>query len=147
MFEVGRVCIKLAGRDAAKKCVVVEIIDDRFVMIDGETRRRKCNILHLEPLMETLSLKKGASSADVRVAFKKFGIEIKETKPKKAGPRPLRIRKSVNKEKLSEKKQAKDVKKTENKEEVKKPVKADNKEKADAKVKKAPVKKKVSKEE
>ena len=52
MIDIGRVCIKLAGRDAGKKCVIVGILDDKTVMIDGETRRRKCNILHLEPLKE-----------------------------------------------------------------------------------------------
>ena len=35
MLEVGRLCIKLAGRDAGKKAVVVENIDSNFVLIDG----------------------------------------------------------------------------------------------------------------
>ncbi len=29
--EVGRVCMKLAGREAGKKCVVVDVIDKNFV--------------------------------------------------------------------------------------------------------------------
>ncbi len=140
MFEVGRVCIKLAGRDAAKKCVIVEVIDDRFVIIDGETRRRKCNVLHLEPLMETLSLKKGASSADVRTAFKKFGLDIKETKPKKAGARPLHVRKGADKQKSAEKKEKKEARKTEAKKE-KAEKKSDN---SEGKAKKAPAKKKAA---
>jgi len=43
----GRICVKTAGRDAGLKCVIVDVLDDKFVLIDGETRRRKCNILHL----------------------------------------------------------------------------------------------------
>ena len=41
MIEVGRLCVKIAGRDAGKKCVITELIDEKLVMIDGETRRRK----------------------------------------------------------------------------------------------------------
>ena len=46
MFNIGRVCVKLAGRDAGQKCVIVEILDEKTVLIDGMTRRRKCNKLH-----------------------------------------------------------------------------------------------------
>ncbi|PIY59994.1 50S ribosomal protein L14e, partial [Candidatus Woesearchaeota archaeon CG_4_10_14_0_8_um_filter_47_5] len=62
MITVGRVCMKIAGRDANRICVVVEVIDEHFVMIDGQTRRRKCNILHLEPLQKTVDIAAGASS-------------------------------------------------------------------------------------
>ena len=41
MIDVGRVCVKIAGRDAGKKAVVVEKIDSNFVLIDGQTRRRR----------------------------------------------------------------------------------------------------------
>lgn len=41
MLEVGRVCVKTAGRDATKLCVVVEEIDETFVLVDGNTRRKK----------------------------------------------------------------------------------------------------------
>ena len=30
MMEVGRLCLKIAGRDAGMKCVIVEVIDDNF---------------------------------------------------------------------------------------------------------------------
>ncbi|MDD1775029.1 MAG: 50S ribosomal protein L14e, partial [Methanobacterium sp.] len=29
-IEVGRICIKLAGREAGEKCVIIEVIDDKF---------------------------------------------------------------------------------------------------------------------
>ena len=57
MIEIGRLCIKTAGRDAGLKCIIVDILDDKFVLIDGETRRRKCNILHLEPLKDVVKIK------------------------------------------------------------------------------------------
>jgi large subunit ribosomal protein L14e len=87
MITVGRVCVKIAGRDAGKKCVVVESVDDTFVLVDGETRRRKCNISHLEPLKQTLDIAEGADHSEVVDAFKTLGIEIREKKPKVKAPR------------------------------------------------------------
>lgn len=82
MIDVGRVCVKLAGRDAGKRCVVVDVLDDKYVLVDGETRRKKCNMNHLEPLAETMDIKKGAEREAVKEAFKAQGIELKDKKPK-----------------------------------------------------------------
>jgi len=90
MFDVGRVCVKLAGRDAGKKCVIVEVLDDKTVLVDGMTRRRKCNKIHLEPLNQTLDISKGASHDVVAKAFKELGLEVltKKSKPKTEKPKP-----------------------------------------------------------
>lgn len=84
VIELGRLCLKTAGRDASKKCLVIDIVDKNFVMIDGETRRKRCNILHLEPLSQKLEVKKGASHEEVKEVFKNLGIELKDKKPKEA---------------------------------------------------------------
>ncbi|RBQ23234.1 50S ribosomal protein L14e [Candidatus Methanobinarius endosymbioticus] len=56
-IEVGRVCIKTAGREAGEKCVITELIDENFVeVIGGSVKNRRCNINHLEPLDETLDV-------------------------------------------------------------------------------------------
>src|SRR3989344_8919459 len=89
MIHIGRVCIKIAGRDAGKKCVVVDVLDKSFVLIEGETRRRKCNILHLEPLDLVVEIEKGAGREAVAEALKKEGIISSETKPKKPTIRPV----------------------------------------------------------
>ncbi|MAG08197.1 50S ribosomal protein L14e, partial [Candidatus Woesearchaeota archaeon] len=47
--QIGRLVVKTAGRDAGKKALIVDSLDKSHVLIDGETRRRKCNIAHLEP--------------------------------------------------------------------------------------------------
>jgi large subunit ribosomal protein L14e len=94
MIDVGRICVKIAGRDAGLKCVVVEVIDNNFVLIDGETRRRKCNILHLEPLDKTVEIKKGASHADVAKAFEHLGYGVFAPKTKQKKARPIKARKS-----------------------------------------------------
>lgn len=36
-IEVGRICMKISGREAGEKCVIVEIIDDKFVEVVGNT--------------------------------------------------------------------------------------------------------------
>jgi len=91
-MEIGQVCVKLAGRDAGKVCVVVDHVEKQFVLIDGNVRRRKCNAMHLEPMDQILKLKKGASHADVTAEFKKLNLPMWNTKPKKKTERSLRKR-------------------------------------------------------
>ena len=56
-IEVGRVCVKTAGREAGEKCVIIELIDENFVeVIGGSVKNRRCNINHLEPLEETIEV-------------------------------------------------------------------------------------------
>ncbi|MBS3107385.1 50S ribosomal protein L14e [Candidatus Woesearchaeota archaeon] len=83
MIDVGRLCVKIAGRDAGEKCVIVEILDKTFVMIDGNTRRRKCNIRHLEFFPQVVKLKAKASHADVAKAMAELGIEVSKKESKK----------------------------------------------------------------
>ncbi|MGC8543565.1 MAG: KOW motif-containing protein, partial [Vulcanisaeta sp.] len=30
VFDIGRVCVKVAGREAGRKCVIVDIKDENF---------------------------------------------------------------------------------------------------------------------
>ncbi len=76
VIEVGRVCVKIAGREAGRKCVVVDIIDENFVIIDGDVKRRRCNIKHLEPLPIKLNIKPGASTEEVVKAMVEVGIPV-----------------------------------------------------------------------
>ena len=76
-MDVGRVCIKLVGREAGKTCVIVEKIDKNFVVVDSpDVKRRRCNIRHLDPLEITVDIKKGASGEDVKKAIKKVKIPV-----------------------------------------------------------------------
>lgn len=90
MFEVGRVCMKTAGREAGKYCVVVKKEDENFVMVTGPksitmVKRRRCNINHLEPLTEKINIKSDASDADVLKAYQDASVFVKLglEKPKK----------------------------------------------------------------
>ncbi len=79
VIEVGRVCVKIAGREAGRKCAIVDIIDKNFVLIDGpKVKRRRCNIKHLEPLEIKLDIGKGASKEEVVKAFEQAGIKDEE---------------------------------------------------------------------
>ncbi len=115
MIEIGRLCIKTAGRDAGLKCVIVDILDDKFVLIDGKTRRRKCNILHLEPLKDVIKIKKKASHEDIKEEFEKLDLKARETKPKEKKERPRKKKKTPEQlraqkeEKKKQKKKLRDV--------------------------------------
>jgi large subunit ribosomal protein L14e len=75
LVEVGRVCVKTHGREAGKKCVVVERVDKNFVLITGPpevsgVRRRRSNVDHLNPTKKTVDIKSGAEDPDVVKAIK-----------------------------------------------------------------------------
>jgi len=141
MFEIGRLCLKIAGRDAGLKCIVIDKLNDNYVLIDGQTRRRKCNVKHLEPLDKVLKIKKGLSHEDVVKELKKENIEVEvKVKRNKRGPRTEE--KSAVKETV--KKQEAPKPKTEEKPAAKpKEVKKPEAEPKKTVVKKAPVKKAV----
>lgn len=54
LVEVGRVCVKMFGRDAGKRAVVTKVIDTNFVNVITSIRlkERRCNVKHLEFLSE-----------------------------------------------------------------------------------------------
>ncbi len=107
MFDVGRICVKLAGRDAGKKCVIVQKEDEQHVLIDGQTRRRKCNVRHLEPTQHTVDLKEGASHDEVKQVLEKASIQVRDTKPKQAGDKPVKRKRKKEQPTKKPKKQPK----------------------------------------
>ena len=108
--DIGRVCIKIAGRDAGKKCVIVDVIDNNHVLIDGETRRRKCNIIHLEPMTQVLTLDQAASHDAVKEAFTSLGITLTDKKVKEKTEKP--VAKSSKKNQKEPSPEVKDAKKS-----------------------------------
>ncbi len=78
-IEIGRICVKIAGREAGRKCVIVDIIDENFVLVTGPkqltgVKRRRCNINHLEPLDKKIDIPKGASDEEVLKALEQAGL-------------------------------------------------------------------------
>jgi large subunit ribosomal protein L14e len=78
-IEVGRICVKVYGREAGRKCVIVDIIDENFVLITGPkvltgVKRRRANINHIEPLDVKINIRKGASDEEVLEAITNSGL-------------------------------------------------------------------------
>jgi len=79
VIEVGRLCVKVAGREAGRRCVVVRVIDKNFVEITGPkeltgVRRRRANIKHLVPLPVKIDISEGADDREVLEALKATAI-------------------------------------------------------------------------
>lgn len=71
IFEKGRVCMKIAGRESGKYCVIVEE-GIEFATVTGPkgvtgVKRRKCNTNHLEPLQEKLNVDGGSDEEVVQL--------------------------------------------------------------------------------
>ncbi len=69
-IEVGRICVKTHGRESGQRCVVVDIVDENFVLVTGPkslsgVRRRRANVRHLEPTGETVQIKSGTTDDDL----------------------------------------------------------------------------------
>ncbi len=77
-MNIGQVCIKIAGREAGSTAIVVDVIDDNFVLIDGNVRRKKCNIRHLEPVDKLAKIAKNASTQEVLAAMKELKLPVRQ---------------------------------------------------------------------
>jgi large subunit ribosomal protein L14e len=76
--EVGRVCVKTAGREFGRKCVIVDLLDKSFMLVTGPkkvtgVKRRRVNVTHLHPLDVKLDVQKGASDEEVAAALEVTG--------------------------------------------------------------------------
>ena len=81
-IEVGRICVKLSGREAGRKCVIVDVMDKSFVLITGPKtvtgiKRRRANINHIEPIQDKIEIERGSSDEEVIEALKALG-KLKE---------------------------------------------------------------------
>ena len=85
VIDVGRICVKVAGREAGRNCVIVDIINENFVVITGPktltgVKRRRVNVKHIEPTPYKINISKGASDEEVISALEESGLiaEIKK---------------------------------------------------------------------
>lgn len=79
VIEVGRVCVKVAGREAGRKAVIVDLVDDNFVVVAGPksltgVKRRKVNVKHIEVLDKKIEISRGASDEEVLKAIEAAGL-------------------------------------------------------------------------
>lgn len=94
-MKIGQLVLKTAGRDGNNLGVVVDILDKNYVLVDGNTRRKKVNIKHIEPVNKVLKIKKGASTSEVQKALKEANIPIikkgSKRTPKKQDVTPKKL--------------------------------------------------------
>jgi len=69
-MDVGRICVKLKGREAGSRCVIVDVVDRNYVIITGPpevtgVRRRRVNMSHLQPLDEVVEISRNASDEEI----------------------------------------------------------------------------------
>lgn len=88
-IEIGRICIKTTGREAGKKCVILDILDKNFALITGPSeltgvKRRRANLNHLQPTEEKVEIKKGVSDEEVLKLLAGKVPAAKEPKKRKA---------------------------------------------------------------
>ena len=81
-IETGRVCVKTAGKDAGKYCVITKVLDKNFAEITGPkavsgVARQKTNAKHLEATTGKVEIKDGAKDEDVSEAIEKAGLTVK----------------------------------------------------------------------
>jgi len=79
VFTVGRVCVKKDGREKGLKCVIVDEMDENYVLVTGPknvsgVRRRRVNIDHLTPTDKTVRIRRGASDQDVASALSRSNL-------------------------------------------------------------------------
>lgn len=78
----GSICVKTAGREAGKKCVVVDMLDKNFVLVTGPpslngVKRRRANIKHLEATGEHIDIPRGADDELVLKKLEEAGLAEK----------------------------------------------------------------------
>lgn len=81
-MEIGRVCMKVTGREAGKYCVVLKKEGKAFVLVTGPkiltgVKRRKANIEHLEPTKYIIEIPENAADELVLDGFQKAGLFTK----------------------------------------------------------------------
>jgi len=73
-IEVGRICVKIAGREAGKKCIIVDVIDKNFLLTTGPkqvngVKRRRVNMNHVEPTEKKVNIRRGESDEEIMKAL------------------------------------------------------------------------------
>jgi len=109
MIETGRICMKLMGREAGKYCAILKKVDDNYVLVDGDVRRRKCNLKHLELIDVVINIKSTATKKEIIKLLQGIGFvgETKKKKKAKREKRPKPVKKRVLKVKEKEEKEPK----------------------------------------
>lgn len=66
--------MKIVGREAGKKCIIVDVIDKNFLLVTGPkqvngVKRRRVNVDHVEPTEMRADIGRGESDEEVMKAL------------------------------------------------------------------------------
>lgn len=78
-IEIGRICVKIRGRETGRHCIILDVIDKNYVLVTGPknvtgVRRRRANINHLKPTEDIIKVRRGASDEEVYKALAEAGL-------------------------------------------------------------------------
>jgi len=69
-MDIGRVCLKVKGREQGERCVVLDVVDRNFVIVVGpNVKRRRVNMNHIKPLDEVVPLQRNATDEEAIAAL------------------------------------------------------------------------------
>lgn len=113
VLDVGRVCMKLAGREAGMMCVIVKGAEGgkdkkSFMLVTGPkyltgVKRRKVNVNHVEPTQYRLEIKEDENDEEILKVWEKSTL-IKKFNLKKPSAAEVKSSKVAESKPESEKK-------------------------------------------
>ena len=77
ILSAGDVCVKLVGRERGRIAVVVEVLDEKRVLIDGDVRRRLCGVNVLRHLGANVPVAPGTSRESILSSLE--GLDLVST--------------------------------------------------------------------
>lgn len=86
-IEIGRVCVKIVGREAGCKCVIVDLVDKNFVLVTGPSsltgvKRRRVNSKHIKLTEFKIDIDRGCEDKGVLKAIKSSKLkDVLSTSP------------------------------------------------------------------
>ena len=70
-LEKGSICIKTAGRNSGEKVVILKLIDNTFVEIEGfKIKKKRCNISHLFPTRKKIDVSEKITQEELKTKLK-----------------------------------------------------------------------------
>lgn len=113
MFEIGRLVLKVAGRDAGKVGVIISPVQDKKILVDGLVRRKNVSTKHIIPLKATIKVKENETKEVILKELEKLGYKIEEKYTKKiTSEKPKAEKKESSKKTKTKKTENKKVEKS-----------------------------------
>lgn len=102
LLDAGRICMKIAGREAGRYCVVLKNVNKSFVLVTGPkiltgVKRRNANVSHLEATPYKIEVTENSSDEDIVSAMQKANL-VKKLNLRMPSAAELKAREEKEKE-------------------------------------------------